>query len=92
MVSISCLKLEGDRSFCVRIFINLWLGGFCFIVFRRMKYGWWSENLCVSIPARASIVMVVTLQKKLSIRVPLVSVNLVGRVILGRKLFVVRMS
>ena len=47
----------------MRIFINLWLGGFCFIVFRRMKYGWWSENLCVSIPARASIVMVVTLQK-----------------------------
>ena len=87
MVSISCLKLERDRSFCVRIFINLWLGGF-----RRMKYGWWSENLCVSIPARASIVMVVTLQKKLSIRVPLVSVNIVGRVILGRKLFVVRMS
>ena len=48
MVSISCLKLERDRSFCVRIFMNLWLGGFCLIVFRRMKYGGGLKT-CVSV-------------------------------------------
>ena len=40
------------------------------IVFRKVKYGWWSDNCLVKMPDLGLIVDLVNLQKKLSIRVP----------------------
>ena len=50
-----------------------------------MKYGWWSENLSIRIPGEDFRDFSETLQKKLSIRVPVLSVNLVGEVISEKK-------
>ena len=40
-------------------------------VFRKVKYGWWSDNCLVKMPDLGFVVDLVNLQKKLSIRVPL---------------------
>ena len=59
-------------------------GGFVFcVVLNIIKHGWWSENLLVSIPAVLSRTDLLSLQKKLSIKVPVILVNLVGKVIRG---------
>ena len=46
---------------------------------------WWSENLSKIIPGEDFRDIPETSQKKLSIRVPVLSVNLVGKVISGKK-------
>ena len=49
-----------------------------------VKYGWWSENLSIRISGEDFRDISETLQTKLSIRVPVLSVNLVGKVISGK--------
>ncbi len=53
---------------------------------RHTKYGLWSENCFISIPDDAFEVVLLRLQTKLSISVPLVFKNLVGSVMEGWKL------
>ncbi len=48
-----------------------------------MKYGLWSENSFISIPDDAFNAVLISLQKTLSISVPLVFENLVGSVMDG---------
>ena len=52
-------------------------------VFRKVKYGWWSDNCLVKMPDLGFIVDLVNLQKKLSIRVPLFLESLIGSVMWG---------
>ena len=70
------------------VFIFTYLGGECnfSVLYIIIKYGWWSENRLVNIPAVFSNIDLWSLQNKLPIRVPVVLVNLVGRVIWGYRL------
>ena len=52
-------------------------------VFRKVKYGWWSDNCLVTIPDLGFIVDLVDLQKKISIRVLSFLESLVGSVMCG---------
>ena len=52
-------------------------------VFRKVKYGWWSDNCLVKMPDLSLIVDLVSLQKKLTIRVPLFLESLVLSVMWG---------
>ena len=51
-----------------------------------IKYGWWSENFLINIPAIFCCPECFNLQKKLSINVALNLLNLVGKVIWGYRL------
>ena len=55
--------------FCALIFIYLGKGSVWETVFRKVKYGWWSDNCLVTMPDLGFIVDLVDLQKKISIRV-----------------------
>ena len=79
-------------SFCKCILTNL--GGIFFAgtVSINKKYGWWSENCLIKIPAVDWSIIWLSLQNKLSINVPFRSENLVGNVILGKKLNPVKVS
>ena len=76
------MKVSGE---CLLIVINL--GGESCRGFKSndVKYGWWSENLSIRIPGEDFRDISEILQKKLLIRVPVLSVNLVGKVISGKK-------
>ena len=64
--------------------VDFGICGFSIIGFKIIKWGWWSDNFFVNMPDSDSIIMLVSLQKRVSTRAPLVSVHLVGRVNLGR--------
>ena len=64
-------------------FIYLGKGSVWETVFKKVKYGWWSDNGLVKMPDSGFIVDLVSLQKKLSIRVPLFLESLVGSVMWG---------
>ncbi len=54
-----------------------------YISLRKVKYGWWSENLLIRIANCVLRVFSVNLHRKLSIDVPWLFDNLVGSVIWG---------
>ena len=56
------------------------------------NYGWWSENCLIKLLAVDCSIIWFSLQNKLSINVPFRSENLVGNVILGKKLNPVKVS
>ena len=53
------------------------------------KYGWWPENCLIKVPAVDCSIIWLSLKKNVSINVP---ENLVGNVILGKKLNPVKVS
>ena len=78
-----CIKSDIESEFCTVIFIYLGKGSVWETVFRKVKYGWWSDNCLVKIPDLGFIVDLVNLQKKLSIRVQLFLESLVGSLMWG---------
>ena len=58
--------------------VGVCLGLLC----KNVTYGWWSENICISIPD-VGLQFDDNLQSKLSINVPFLCDNLVGSVIWG---------
>ena len=59
-------------------------------VFRKVKYGWWSDNCLVKMPDLGFIVDLVNLQKKLSIRVPSFLESLVGSLMWGKSYMILK--
>ena len=58
--------------------------------FNEMKYGWWSDNLSTRMPDLDFKDVSDNLQRKLSISVPILCENRVGKVISGEKPIVVK--
>ena len=56
-------------------------------LFKNIKYGWWSENCFINIPAVYGNFTKGIINKSTAF-----SVNLVGSIILGRQLFAVKVS
>ena len=65
------------------IIIYLGKGSVWKAVFRKVKYGWWSDNCLVKMPDLVFIVDLNSLHNNLSIRVPLFLESLVGSVMWG---------
>jgi len=57
-----------------------------------IKYGWWSENCLTRISAVDASITLLILQNKLSIKVPLREENVVGNVIISKKLNPVKVT
>ena len=79
-------------SFCKCILTNFGGNLLAGTVSINHKYGWWFENCLIKIPAVDCSIIWLSLQNKLSINMPFKSENLVGNVILGKKLNPVKVS